>query len=113
MNGSLITIVVAAVTLLFCTVCLDSCQAAWINNVNANNNQDFTSLLLITGYSKVRMQNQIVATRGPVVGSEKARELLLHPELATEPPEPISIFVRPMKNLKTVNFPDEIKPVKH
>lgn len=106
MERLVINSVVAAVTgLLICTICLDGCQAAW---ADINNKQDFTNFM-ITGYSKVRMQNQIIATRGPVVGSEKARELLLHPELATEPPEPESSFIRPMKNLKKVNFPDEIK----
>lgn len=88
---------------LLCTFAWAGCQAAWLAN-----NQGYDALM-ITGYSKVRMQNQLVATKGPVVGSEKARELLLHPELATEPPEPVSIFIRPMKNVKKVNFPDEIK----
>lgn len=94
-----------ASTLLLITIYLADCQvAATPISLSAR----VSHRLMITGYSKVRMQNQVLTPRGPVVGSEKARELLLHPELATEPPEPDSIFVRPMKNVKKVNFPDEI-----
>lgn len=64
-----------------------------------------------TGYSHVRMQNQeqMYANVKPIVGNEWVRHLINNPHLATEPPEPVSIFIKPWKNWKKVNFPDEIK----
>lgn len=63
-----------------------------------------------TNYSRIRMQNQDDdVTVRPVVGSEWVWQLIKNPMLATEGPEPVSIFVKPRKNWKKVDFPDEIK----
>lgn len=63
-----------------------------------------------TSYSRIRMQNQEDNFNvKPIVGSEWVRHLINNPHLATERPEPVSIFIKPWKNWKKVNFPDEIK----
>lgn len=115
MNHLLIVGVVPLVLGVICFMATESqalCQP--MSRGSGRSSSDSSDdLVMITGYSKVRTQNQNVANRRPVlvpvVGSEKARELLLYPDLATAPPEPDSIFIRPMKNVKKVNFPDEIK----
>lgn len=62
-----------------------------------------------TSYSRIRMQNQDDTNAKPMVGSEWVRHLINNPHLGTERPEPVSIFIKPWKNWKKVNFPDEIK----
>lgn len=83
--------------------CLNVSECAWVVNYQG------VSSLIYSGYSKIRNQNSNENGKGPIVGNDRVFKLLQNPELANEGPEPISIFIKPMKNFKKVNFPDEIK----
>lgn len=91
----------------YCIFILNGAQSSttWIVNYQG------VSSSIASGYSKIRHQNQndINGDGTPIVGNERVFKLLQNPDLATEGPEPISIFIKPMKNWRKVNFPDEIK----
>lgn len=80
-----------------------SVECSWLVNYQG------VASSIATGYSKVRHQHFEESANRPVVGNERAFKFLQNPELGTEGPEPVSIFFKQMKNVKKVNFPDEIK----
>lgn len=87
------------------------------NGLNVPLNTDGIWSSMSTGYSKIRKQgygkydDYTHENPIPVVQNDLVRDLLRFPELAAATPESriSSIFVRPFKNFRKVNFPDEIK----